>query len=139
VKENLTELVLPSRVESVEEAAVMAAKLAMQFGMDNNLLFGIDLAVREAVANAIKHGNQEDETKTVLVSFSKLATAFEIIVKDEGAGFDVSQLPDPTDPSNLLKSSGRGIFLMKNFMDEVNLTSHPSGGMVVIMTVNFSS
>jgi serine/threonine-protein kinase RsbW len=131
VSQEKTELVLPSRIESIDEAAAVAAKTAADAGIDEGALFGIDLALREAVANAVKHGNRFDETKQVTISFAKTPAAFEITVQDEGAGFDFEHLPDPTDPANLLKESGRGAFLMRSFMDEVEWQR---GGSIVIMT-----
>ena len=129
--EEKTELVLPSRIESIEEAATKAAQVATRSGMDEAALFGIDMAVREAVTNAVKHGNKLDETKNVIVAFLTSARAFEVTVRDQGSGFDPNAVPDPTNPENLLKASGRGIFFMRNFMDEVEWTQHPEGGTVV--------
>lgn len=131
VLEEKTELVLPSRIESIEEVAIKAAQIATRSGMDETALFGIDMAVREAVANAIKHGNKLDEKKNIVVVFLSSAEAFEIVVRDQGAGFDPDTVPNPTNPENLLKASGRGIFFMQNFMDEVEWMQHPEGGTVV--------
>ena len=129
--EEKSELVLPSRIESIERAAEAAAKAAADSGVDETAMFGIDLAVREAVANAVKHGNKLDETKRVAVSFHKTSESFDITIEDEGDGFDFNHLPDPTDPANLLKDSGRGTFLMRSFMDAVEWDS---GGRKVKMT-----
>ena len=131
------ELVLSSRIESIDEAAIATAQAATESGVGEDALFGIDLAMREAMANAVKHGNKLDETKKVRVSFEKTPEAFEITIRDEGEGFDFEHLPDPTDPANLLKASGRGAFLMRNFMDEVEWQLHPEGGTVVKMIKKF--
>jgi len=131
VTEDKTELVLPSRIESIEEAAVKAAQVAERSEMDEAAMFGIDLAVREAVANAVKHGNKLDETKSVTISFTSSSDAFVITVIDQGSGFNPMDVPDPTDPQNLLKASGRGIFFMRNFMDEVGWAQMPEGGTIV--------
>ncbi len=131
VTEEKTELVLPSRIESIEEAAVKAAQVAERLGIDEAAMFGIDLAVREAVTNAVKHGNKLDETKNVSVSFRSSTDVFVITVIDQGAGFNPVDVPDPTDPQNLLKSSGRGIFFMRNFMDEVEWGKMSEGGTIV--------
>lgn len=127
------EIVLPSRIESIDQAAEVVAGAVTEAGVDEGALFGIDLAVREAVANAVKHGNGLDETKQVRISFETTPQRFEITIRDEGAGFDFEHLPDPTDPANLLKESGRGAFLMRSFMDEVRWQA---GGSVVTMTKN---
>ena len=95
------------------------------------------MAVREAVTNAIVHGNQEDEAKKVEVTFNCLEHTLEIEVKDQGEGFDPTAVPDPTDPANILKTSGRGIFLMKTFMDEVDWLARPEGGTKVRLVKKF--
>lgn len=126
-----TEFVLPSRIESVEEAAEKAAEVASRSGIDEAAMFGIDLAVREAVTNAVKHGNKLDETKNVTISFTSSIEVFVITVIDQGTGFNPEDVPDPTDPENLLKASGRGIFFMRNFMDKVEWSQPPEGGTIV--------
>jgi len=129
----LSEISLPSRLESVDEAAMLASEFAKAHGFGDETLFAVDLAVRESVANAVKHGNKFDESKQVDVSFSDASNALEITVRDHGPGFAVDEIPDPTNPENLLKANGRGILFMKSFMDEVEWGNHPDGGMVVKM------
>ena len=127
------ELTLPSRIESVDEAALRADEFVKELGLGDDFLSAVDLAVRESVANAVKHGNKFDESKAVQVSFSRLAEGFEIRVRDFGEGFDVEGIPDPTDPANLLKANGRGILFMKTFMDEVEWSNPADGGLEVKM------
>jgi serine/threonine-protein kinase RsbW len=134
VAEETTELILPSRVEAVAEAAAAAARVVSRAGFDDEAAFGVDMAVREAVTNAVLHGNRQDETKSVEVAFTVTPEALEIRVRDRGAGFDPESVPDPTDAQNVLKTSGRGIFFMRTFMDEVSWSHHPEGGTVVKMT-----
>ena len=95
------------------------------------------MAVREAVTNAVVHGNKEDETKSIEVTFSCQKRTLEIEVKDQGEGFDPASVPDPTDPANILKTSGRGIFLMRSFMGEVEWSKRPEGGTTVRMVKRF--
>lgn len=133
MNENKIELNLPSRLESVEEAAAQAAEFADQNDFGDDVKFAIDMAVREAVANAVKHGNKLDETKRVEIAFENLSEGFEITVRDFGAGFAVEEVPDPTDSENLLKANGRGILFMRSFMDTVEWSNHESGGMRVKM------
>jgi serine/threonine-protein kinase RsbW len=128
------ELRLASRIESVDEAALEAAEFAKKVGLGDEALFGVDLAVRESVANAVKHGNKFDETKSVEISFSHSAAGLDITVRDFGSGFDLEDIPDPTNPENLLKANGRGILFMRTFMDEVEWHHAPHGGLVVKMT-----
>jgi serine/threonine-protein kinase RsbW len=96
---------------------VEAALLAQQFAETE--IFGIRLALEEALVNAIKHGNQLDPAKKVRVSWRVTTERFDIAITDEGPGFDPADLPDPTDPENIERQCGRGVFLMKHFMTEV--------------------
>ena len=134
VTEETTELELESRIESIAEAASEAAKVVKRFGFNEEAAFGIDMAVREAVTNAVLHGNQREATKKVEVTFRGSPSVIEITVRDRGAGFNLANVPDPTDPQNLLKASGRGILFMRTFMDEVEYSRHPEGGTLVRMT-----
>jgi serine/threonine-protein kinase RsbW len=105
-------------------------------GLDEEGLHWLGVAVRECVVNAITHGNQNDESKRVHLEFTsfedQVGPGVAIRVRDEGAGFDPGTLPDCCAPENLLKSSGRGIFLIRNFMDETVLKKVP-GGMEIRM------
>lgn len=134
VTEQTTELILPGRIESVAKAAEAAAGIMSRAGFGDDIAFGVDMAVREAVTNAVLHGNRQDETKSVEIIFNVSPAALEITVRDRGMGFDPESVPDPTDQENVLKTSGRGIFFMRTFMDEVTWTRHPEGGTVVRMT-----
>jgi serine/threonine-protein kinase RsbW len=91
------------------------------------------MAVREAVTNAVVHGNSQDEQKVVDIILKSLPDAVEISVHDQGAGFNPNEVPDPTAEENLLKTSGRGIFFMRSFMDEVHWFLPPEGGTTVRM------
>ena len=129
----MIELTLPSRIESVDEAAMLADEFARKNGCGDDMLSAVDLAVRESVANAVKHGNKFDESKNVQFSIECSDTGLEITVRDFGTGFLVDDVPDPTDPENLLKVNGRGILFMRSFMDEVEWFNPPGGGMQVRM------
>lgn len=133
VTEQTTELILPSRIESVAEAAQAAANFISRLGLGEEIAFGVDMAVREAVTNAVLHGNKQVLEKTVEVTLSNSARALEITVRDHGTGFDPGSVPDPTDPQNLMKTSGRGILFMNTFMDEIQWLRHDEGGTVVRM------
>jgi len=126
-------LELPSKIESVEKAAQEAEVFVKESGFGDEVLFAVDMAVRESVANAVKHGNKLDETKQVEITFFNSDEGFEITVRDFGTGFAVEEIPDPTNPENLLKASGRGILFMRSFMDEVEWTNHSDGGLLVRM------
>jgi serine/threonine-protein kinase RsbW len=128
---------LPSHIEAVGEAAAAVTDFVKTCGLDEQTAFGVDMALREAVTNAMVHGNQEDETKSVEVTFSCMGNALEIEIRDQGEGFDPASVPDPTEPGNILKTSGRGIFLMRSFMDEVEWFARPEGGTTVRMMKRF--
>jgi serine/threonine-protein kinase RsbW len=128
-----TELSLPSRIDTVATAAAAVAEFLSRSGISEDAAFGIDMAVREAVTNAVLHGNQQDENKTVDVTLKSSPDAVEISVHDQGPGFNPEEVPDPTAEENILKASGRGIFFMRSFMDEVNWLIRPGGGTTVRM------
>jgi len=106
-------------------------------GLDDEAVHWTGVAVRECVINAIKHGNRNDDRKRVHVEFTALdgdaGPGIAIRVRDEGGGFDPASLVDCRAPENLLKGSGRGIFLIRSFMDELELHRAPEGGMEVVM------
>ena len=129
----MRQIVLPSRIESVDEAAMMADEYAKSCGCGDEITFALDLAIRESVANAVKHGNKFDESKMVHLTLDDKPEGLEVTVRDFGSGFSVDDIPDPTDPDNLLKTNGRGILFMKSFMDEVEWENPVDGGLMVKM------
>ena len=131
--ETTTELSLPSRIDTVATAAAAVVEFVGRLGISEEAAFGIDMAVREAVTNAVLHGNRQDEEKTVDISLKSSPDAVEISVHDQGPGFKPDEVPDPTAQENILKASGRGIFFMRTFMDEVNWSIRPGGGTTVRM------
>jgi len=124
---------LPSRIETVAAAAAAVAEFVGRFGVSDDAAYGIDMAVREAVTNAVLHGNRQDENKTVEIVLKSSPDAVEISVHDQGPGFNPEDVPDPTASENILKTSGRGIFFMRTFMDEVDWLIRPEGGTTVRM------
>jgi len=128
-----TELSLPSRIETVAEVAAAVAEFVTRSGVSEDAAFGIDMAVREAVTNAVVHGNRQSEDKVVGIVLKNLPDAVEISVHDQGPGFNPNEVPDPTAEENILKTSGRGIFFMRSFMDEVDWFLPPEGGTTVRM------
>ena len=123
--------------EMLDFVQVVCDHVGRLSGLDEDSVHWLGVAVRESVINAIKHGNALNEAKRVHVEFTPLDAdalpGLSVRVRDEGAGFDPETLPDPLAPDNLLKSSGRGIFLIRSFMDELVLRRAPEGGMEVVM------
>lgn len=121
----------------VDFVQVVSDHIGRLVGLDDEALHWVAVAVRESVINAIKHGNAGDERKRVYVEFTPLdrdsPPGVAIRVRDEGPGFDPAAVPDPLHPENLLKASGRGIFLIRSFMDELRLQPAAEGGMEVVM------
>jgi serine/threonine-protein kinase RsbW len=136
--DHLVRLELPSAFELLDLVQVLSDRLSSLAGFDEDLTHWVSVAVRESVINAIKHGNREDRSKHVIVEFMLRPSArpeeFVVRVLDEGEGFDPAEIANPLDPENMLKSSGRGIFFMRNFMDDVSITRRPEGGMDVRMS-----
>lgn len=129
----IREIQLPSQIESVEDAAMAADEFAKSCGCDDEFIYAIDMAIRESVANAVKHGNKFDESKDVNVRFEDNDDSIEITVRDFGTGFKVEDIPDPTNPENLLKANGRGLLFMNSFMDDISWSNPADGGLEVKM------
>jgi len=128
-------LEIPSVVERVDQVQLVADDVSREAGLAGDELHWMGMAVREAVINAIVHGNQSDPAKVVFIDFTihsaPNAIELSVCIRDQGAGFDPGEVPDPLAPENLLKTSGRGIFMMSQFTDEVSLQRAPEGGMEV--------
>src|SRR6266516_4153739 len=134
----LIRLEFTSAFEMLDFVQVVSDHLSRRVGLDEDAMHWVGVAIRESVINAIKHGNRNDATKRVFVEFETTLPpeppGLLIRVRDQGEGFDPDVLANPLDPENLLKSSGRGIFLIRNFMDDVQLQRAPEGGMEIRMT-----
>lgn len=134
---NSVRLDFRSGFEMLDFVQVVSDHIARMVGLDDDGVHWVSVAVRESVVNAIKHGNHNDAAKRVHVEFTPLEDeappGISIRVRDEGPGFDPATLPDPLAPENILKSSGRGIFLIRSFMDEMTVQRAPEGGMEVVM------
>jgi serine/threonine-protein kinase RsbW len=114
----------PRNLITVEE---FVNYFAVDLGLDEEKINGLLLSVTEATTNAIKHGNKNDINKMVNIDVDVVGDYLLISVKDQGAGFNPAEVPDPTHPENLLKDSGRGVYLMRVYMDEVDFKVTPQG------------
>jgi serine/threonine-protein kinase RsbW len=133
---HIIRLEFSSAFEMLDFVQVVSDHLARGVGLDEDSLHWVSVAIRESVINAIKHGNKSDAAKHVFVEFetaTDVVPQLAIRVRDQGEGFDPDTVANPLDPENLLKSSGRGIFLIRNFMDDVRLQRAPEGGMEIRM------
>ncbi len=130
---NRVSYTLDSTLESVNHAEETALKFAMKSGFSEDEIQRISMAVREGVVNAVLHGNKYDPNKKVRISFENSGGLIEIHITDEGPGLNVEKLPDPLAPENLLKTSGRGIFLMRAFMDDVQVKNLNPGTEIILI------
>ena len=124
---------LESSLESVDSAEELATGMAERAGFEDEDLMKIGMAVRESMVNAVVHGNRYNANKKVRLSVSHTPDRFVIRISDQGEGFDLASLPDPLAPENLLRTSGRGIFLIRSFMDEFDIRRSEAGGMDVTL------
>ena len=115
---------LDSTLETVNSAEETASRMAAEAGFGDEEIMKISMAVREAAVNAVLHGNAYDPAKKVILAFERTGRDLVITVRDQGRGLDMSKVPDPLAPENLMKTSGRGIFLIRSFMDVVEI--HPT-------------
>ena len=134
---HVVRLEIQSSFDMLDFVQLVCDRIGQLVRLDEEHLHWIGVAVRESVINAIKHGNREVFEKLVTVEFSfaptSVPTELVIRVVDEGEGFEAQEVANPLAPENLMKSSGRGIFFMRSFMDDVTLRKRPEGGMEVRM------
>lgn len=127
------EVKLPSELSTVEAIESKAEEYARKAGFDEDTSSQIAMISREAAANAVLHGNKKDPDKKVRARFAVTSDSLTIQVADEGTGFDPADIPDPLSPEGLLKPSGRGIFLMRAIMDEVNFRQLTPGTEITLV------
>jgi serine/threonine-protein kinase RsbW len=130
---NRVSYTLDSTLDSVNTAEQAAMKMAAKAGFDIEEAHRIAMSVREAAVNAVLHGNAYDPKKKMMVSFENTGNGLIITVVDQGRGLDADKIPDPLAPENLLKQSGRGIFLMRAFMDDVRIRKLEPGTEVTLV------
>lgn len=122
------ETLLESTLDSVDAAESMVLQAAESAGVDEDELHKIGMAVRESMVNAVIHGNRYNAHKKVHLKVSSNGEKMTILIGDEGAGFDMTSLPDPLAPENLLRQSGRGLLLMRAFVDEFEVRRRDPNG-----------
>jgi len=127
---------LESTLSSVDRAEELVLEEANKLGFDEDEAHQIGMAVRECTVNAVVHGNRYSKNKQVHLEIERLPKALVVTIGDEGEGFNVDSIPDPLSPDNLLKQSGRGLLLIRAFMDEFDLHPRPGGGTEVRLVKN---
>jgi serine/threonine-protein kinase RsbW len=121
-------LTIPSRLEEMASVHSLVEDAVKEYKLTDELAHWIELSISESMINAIQHGNKADPSKTATLRISSSGDNIEIIVEDQGRGFTLDKVADPTDTANLLKPSGRGILIIRSFMDEVDLSQNEGGG-----------
>ncbi len=121
-------LTIPSRLDEMVTVHALVGEAIKEYKISDELAHWIELTISESMINAIQHGNKSDPTKEASLKISSDGNMIEIIVEDEGRGFTLDKVADPTDGANLLKPSGRGILIIRSFMDEVVLSQREGGG-----------
>lgn len=122
------ETLLDSTLESVDEAEGTVLRMASEAGLEEDDLHALGMAVREAAVNAVVHGNRYNTRKKVHLSVSRAPDRLIILIGDEGEGFEEGSVPDPLLSENLLRQSGRGLLLIRAFVDEFELRRRQPGG-----------
>jgi serine/threonine-protein kinase RsbW len=128
-----TESLLESNLESVDSAEALAVDAAKGLGMDEDACMDLGLAVREAMVNAVAHGNKYNAEKKVRYVLDARPDSLRITIVDQGEGFDLNKVPDPTQGENLLRGSGRGLLLIQTFVDEFSVKRASTGGAEVTL------
>lgn len=122
----------PSDPDNLVEVEAFVADIADEYNVDEEIKSNLTLSVSEASSNAMVHGNKLDPKKFVDIKVTVYDDKINVIIKDEGNGFDPNSVPDPTSPENLLKDSGRGIFIMKSFLKELKYNFTETGTEVIL-------
>ena len=122
------ELSVPSRLEEMAAVHALVEEAIKEYRLTEDLAHWIELTISESMINAIQHGNKCDPAKTATLKISLDGNAIEVIVEDQGKGFKLDDIADPTNVENLLKPSGRGILIIRSFMDQVDLSKSENGG-----------
>ena len=120
-------LTIESRLEALNKVELLSEKVGRKMGFSDDQQDNLSIGVTEAVGNAIVHGNKKDPSKKVTIRFKMKKDSVTVFVTDEGTGFNPDGVSDPFDPDNLMKESGRGIFILRALMSKVEFTFSPKG------------
>lgn len=124
---------LESNLESVNKAEALCVEAGAKIGLDEDACMDLGLAVREAMVNAVAHGNNYDAAKQVRFILDSRSDSLHITIVDQGNGFDLNRVPDPTQGDTLLRGGGRGLLLIQTFVDEFTVKRTPAGGAEVTL------
>ena len=130
---NQIKLQFGSQTNYIDVAQSLGEKLFEILSFNGDAIYWMSIALREALNNAVKHGNKQNPLKSVFVNFNIHPDKLQILIRDEGKGFDLSEIPDPTEKENIMKSCGRGLFFIKSFMDEFEILECGKKGTLLSM------
>ncbi|MEW6652080.1 MAG: ATP-binding protein [Bacteroidota bacterium] len=130
--EKIYKRVVSSDPELLPELQEYVIQIAKEVNLDSTKINNLALSFSEAISNCMKHGNLFDKSKTITIVVTVTDSNLTILLKDEGKGFDINSVPDPTKPENILKDSGRGIHIMKNFVDGLRYNFTPQGTEIIL-------
>jgi serine/threonine-protein kinase RsbW len=136
---NEIEVIISSALDNLDLIQTLTDSITEYVGFDADTAHWVGMSVRESVTNAIQHGNKLDLSKKVDICFETYPDQLSITVRDQGSGFQADKIPNPLEGDNLLKPSGRGIFYIRTFMDEVEFKSLSQGGTEVHMVKRIST
>lgn len=131
------QITVPSSLDYLKDVDDFVEKRLKRVGLPEDLLADVAISVTEAVTNAVVHGNKNDLEKNVVINLEIKDQEIIVWIKDQGNGFDPESVPSPVEKDNLLKKVGRGIFILKSLMDEVDFTFEPEGGTLVKIVKHF--
>ncbi len=125
-------ITFPSHTKYLEKAEAITVQIAQEANFDNSCIDDFAIAITELFNNAVHHGNKQDPKKQVTLTYRLLTNGLQISVKDQGRGFNPDTLKDPVAPENLLAESGRGIYLVKHLMDDIQFKIDDNGTEVIV-------
>jgi serine/threonine-protein kinase RsbW len=123
---------IPSDPDLMPEVEEFVLEVAEKAGLNEDKHNNIALAVAEAISNSMKHGNKNDKSKRVFIKIAVDDEKMIVTLKDEGKGFDLATIPDPTKPENILKDSGRGVHIMRSLLDDLRYNFTPEGTEIIL-------
>jgi len=129
----VAKITIPSDPDKIQIVEKETERFATRIGLSEDDIDSLGIAVTEVVSNAIKHGNRGDISKNVYVEFSLEDGKVKVVIRDEGTGFDPEDIANPLEPENLYKDSGRGIFIVKELMDDVRYRFHKKGTEIILI------
>ncbi len=132
LKKGTYRVVFPSDIKYLPEAEEITARISRELAFDEDACDDLSIAITELFNNALHHGNKDDQSKKITITFTTLSGGLQISVQDEGEGFKPEKIKNPLDEENIMKTSGRGLFLVEQLVDKINFNVSPNGSEVVV-------